>query len=69
MLQSIPPEISIASFSLIGVLTGYIWNEQNKKIKAILKVQEERKCDVVCSDIKSIKTDIAWVKEILDDKL
>ena len=69
MFQSIPPEITIGSFSLIGVLTGYIWNEQNKKIRSILKVQEERKCDVVCSDIKSIKTDIAWVKEILREKL
>jgi hypothetical protein len=62
MLQNIPPEISIASFTAIGVLTGYIWNDQSKKIDAIKKVQESRPCSVIHLRIEKMATDIEWIK-------
>jgi hypothetical protein len=69
MLNNIPPEITIGSFSLIGILTGYIWNNQNNKIKEIKNIQEQRPCTSVCGQINSIKNDINWIKKILDEKL
>ena len=63
MLNSIPPEITIASFSFIGILTGYIWNDQSKKIDAIKKVQEARPCHIVSNTLAQIQTDIKWIKK------
>lgn len=62
MLSTIPPEISIASFSLIGVLTGYIWNAQSKRISENKKILEKLPCNSVCSQIIEIRTDIKWIK-------
>lgn len=69
MLQNIPPEITIASFSAVGVLTGYIWNLQGKKIEKITKIQETRPCNTVCNKIYEIQRDIDWIKKVLDKKL
>lgn len=66
MIASIPPEITIASFSIIGILTGYIWNDQGKKINALKKKQDERPCFVVCGHIETIKNDIEWIKKELN---
>jgi hypothetical protein len=63
MIVNIPPEITIASFSLIGILTGYIWNNQGKKIDKIIKIQENRPCNIICGRIEAIQTDISWIKE------
>ena len=63
MLMNIPPEITIASFSLVGILTGYVWNDQNKRI---IKIEEEQtKCPFpkVRTDLAIIKTDLKWLKE------
>lgn len=67
MLQNIPPEITICSFSLVGILTGYIWNSQNKNIKEIKDTQNSRPCSLIASDISSIKNDIFWIKQILNN--
>lgn len=61
MLSNIPPEITITSFSLIGVLTAYVWNDQNKRI---CKVEEDQsKCPFpnIKVDIAEMKTDIKWI--------
>jgi len=65
MLQNIPPELSLASFSAIGILTGYIWNDQSKKIDALKKVQEARPCHIVANTLAQIQTDIEWIKKNL----
>ena len=65
MIQSIPPEITIGSFSVIGVLTGYIWNTQSKRIDELKKKQNDRPCSQICVYIEAIKTDISWIKKEL----
>jgi len=65
MLANIPPEISIASFSLLGILTGYIWNDQNKRISVLEKEQKECAVPAIKQDIAQIKNDISWLKEFL----
>lgn len=61
-MSLIPPEITIASFSLIGILTGYVWNSQNKRICKIEKVQYDRPCSKVSRIIVEMRTDIKWIK-------
>lgn len=61
MISTIPNEITIASFSLVGILTGYVWNDQNKRI---CKVEEDQaKCPFpnIKIDIAEMKTDIKWI--------
>lgn len=65
MLQNIPSEITITSFSFVGLLTGYIWNAQEKKIKEIREVQKLRPCNVIHLKITEIQTDIKWIKQKL----
>lgn len=65
MLQNIPPEITIASFSVIGVLTGYVWNDQDKRICTVEKNQKELPLVAIKEDITQIKTDIDWLKKYL----
>lgn len=62
MFQTIPSEITITSFSLIGILTGYIWNTQSKYISDNKKALENLPCNSVCSQIIEIRTDIKWIK-------
>jgi len=63
MIANIPPEITIASFSFVGILTGYIWNDQTKRIKKI--EEEQQKCPFpnVRMDLAIIKTDLKWIKQ------
>ena len=68
MIQTIPIEIAIGSFSLVGVLTGYIWNNQSKRIDTIIKTQSTRPCGIIAQNIESIKNDIEWIKRELDKK-
>lgn len=63
MISYIPPEITIGSFSLIGVLTAYIWNNQAKRIKRLEKKQEECPLPNVFVSIAEIKNDIKWIKD------
>ena len=65
MLSNIPPEITIGSFSLVGVLAGYIWNSQSKRFGDIEKIQNKLPCNSVCIKIEAIQTDIQWIKEEL----
>jgi hypothetical protein len=58
VLENIPSEITIGSFSIIGILTGYIWNIQGKKIDGIKKIQDSRPCGIIATDIASIKNDL-----------
>lgn len=67
MLQNIPVEITIASFSTIAILSGYIWNSQGKRIDKIIAVQEKRPCHIVAQSIAQIQTDIEWIKQNLKD--
>lgn len=64
MLQ-IPTEIAIGSFSLIGILTGYIWNEHSKKLKHIENRISTFSFSEIHSSLASIKTDIQWIKHEL----
>lgn len=65
MLQNIAPEITIASFSIIGILTGYIWNDQNRKIKETLEKIEVLPCHTICTKIEKIENNIEWIKKYL----
>ena len=65
MLNSIPPELTLGSFSLVGILTRYIWNSQSKRIKVIEKIQRELPCNKISNLISEMKTDIKWIKRNL----
>lgn len=65
MVNSIPPELTLGSFSLVGLLTGYIWNNQSKRIVNVEKVQKLRPCSDIAVQIIEIKTDIKWIKKNL----
>jgi hypothetical protein len=65
MIANIPPEITIASFSLVGMLTGYVWNDQNKRICKIEEDQNALPIASIHSDIAQMKTDIDWIKKYL----
>ena len=65
MLQNIPLEITVASFSAVGVLTGYIWNNQNKRIKKVEDDIEKCPFPEIKKDIGKIQNDIAWLKKYL----
>ena len=65
MISSIPPEITIASFSVIGILTGYVWNDQNKRIKKLEDDIDTCPFPAVKEDIACIKNDVEWVKKYL----
>ena len=66
MISIIPLEITIGSFSLIGILTGYIWNTHNKRISQIEKVQSNRPCVDIERIIVELRTDIKWIKQKLN---
>lgn len=66
MLQYIPVEITLGSFSLIGVLTAYIWNTQNKQIKDLQETQKQRPCNLIEIEITQIKTDVKWIKKNIE---
>jgi len=65
MLNSIPQELTLGSFSLVGILTGYIWNNQSKRIKGIEKFQKTLPCNKISNLITEMKTDIKWIKRNL----
>ncbi|MFA7662626.1 MAG: hypothetical protein WCX88_01795 [Patescibacteria group bacterium] len=61
MISTIPNEITIASFSVIGALSAYVWNDQSVRIKKI--EEEQQKCPFpnIKIDIAEMKTDIKWI--------
>ena len=65
MINSIPLEITVCSFSLVGVMTGYIWNSLEKRLKKC----EQDICKIPTLEIKesivSIQKDIDWIKKYL----
>jgi len=61
MIASIPSEITIASFSLIGILTGYVWNDQSIRIKKLEHDLEKCPMPMLKVDIAEMKTDIKWI--------
>jgi len=63
MISNIPPEITIASFSIISALTGYIWHVQANQIIEIKKIQSARPCSLIHLKIAKIQTDIEWIKQ------
>lgn len=65
MLQNIPTEITLASFSIISVLTGYIWNNQSKRIKHVEGEIERCPFPNIKRDIAKIQNDIEWIKKYL----
>lgn len=65
MLQNIAPEITIASFSIIGLLTGYIWRDHEKRLCVVEKIQKEVLLIEVRYNIAKILTDIDWIKKYL----
>jgi len=67
-MQDVPMEIFIGSIALCGTLVGYVWNTQGKRIDRIIKIQEKRPCNTVCSQIREIKTDIGWIKKMLEKR-
>lgn len=62
MFLNIPPEITIASFSLVGVLVGFVWNSQEKRIKKLECDVEKCPFPDIKTDIAQIKTDVSWLK-------
>jgi hypothetical protein len=66
MIANIPPEITIASFSLVGMLTGYVWNDQAKRIATL--EQEQNACPFPKMNvvIAEMRTDIKWIKQNLE---
>jgi len=69
MLSQIPPEITLGSFSLVGILTGYIWNDQSKRIKKLEDDISTCPFPDVRTDIATMKTDLKWIKhKIINDK-
>lgn len=61
MLTNIPPEITLASFSLIGILTGYVWNDQSGRIKKLEVDVGKCPMPALKIDIAEMKTDIKWI--------
>lgn len=68
MIQNIPIEITLGSFTIIGAMTAYIWNNQGKKIDGIIKIQEARPCNSICGKIGQIQNDIDWIKKEMEKK-
>lgn len=65
MLQNISPEITIASFSIIGVLSAYIWKDQNKRICNLEDHDKTFPLVAIREDISRMRTDIEWLKKFL----
>jgi len=65
MLSIIPPEITIGSFSIVGILTGYIWNTQAKSISELKKRQNNLPCQLIHNQMTEMKTDLKWIKQNL----
>lgn len=65
MLQNISPEITIASFSIIGVLSGYVWNDQSKRICKLEEHDSTFPLVSIREDISQMRTDIEWLKKFL----
>lgn len=65
MLSDIPSEIVIGSFSLVGVLTGYVWNSQSLRIKKLEDFESLCPFPILRQDIAQMKTDIDWIKKYL----
>lgn len=68
MIANIPPEITLTSFSLIGILTGYIWNDQAKQIKDIRDTQKKRPCHTIHLSIIEMQNDIKWIKRNINSE-
>lgn len=68
VMEEISTKIVIYGISIAGVLVGYIWNEQGKRIARIIKKQESRPCNIICNKIGKIQTDIDWIKKMLEKK-
>lgn len=64
-MLNIPIEITIGSFSLVGILTGYIWNDQAKRIGRIEKEIDSCPFPTFGNDIAKMKNDIDWIKRYL----
>ncbi|MFZ2153993.1 MAG: hypothetical protein WAV16_02065 [Candidatus Moraniibacteriota bacterium] len=65
MIENIPIEFTLGSFSAVGILGGYIWNDLNKEIEEIKKIQCNRPCHQIHLEITEIKTDVKWIKNNL----
>jgi hypothetical protein len=65
MLTFIPPEITIASFSIIGVLGTYVWNDQSTRIKKLESDVDKCPMPDIRVDIATIKNDVFWIKKRL----
>lgn len=65
MISNIPLEITLGSFSIVGILTGYVWNNQSGRIRELENEQKKCLLPYVRSDIAIIKTEIIWIKDNL----
>jgi hypothetical protein len=63
MLNQIPTEIIITVFSVIGILTGYVWNAQSRRISRIEEIQYHRPCVDIERIVVELRTDIKWIKQ------
>lgn len=48
--------------SVVGVLTGYIWNDQNKKIGQLFEHVKDCQSPYVIGKLDVLKNDIDWIK-------
>lgn len=65
MPLTLPPEITIVSFSIVGVLTSYVWNDQTKRIKNLENHTLQCGIPKIKSHLAVIETDIKWIKQNL----
>jgi len=65
MLQNISPEITIAAFGIIGTLTAYVWNSQEKRLVKLERDVEICPFPSIKEDVAAIKKDVDWLKKFL----
>jgi hypothetical protein len=65
MFITMPLEFTATGFSAIIVLSGYIWNEQAKRLRIIENEQKQCPFPAIRQDLAQMKTDIEWLKKFL----
>lgn len=68
MPATVPIEFFFGSISFIGALLAYVWHGLNTKINNIATAHDACPYPLVVSDIKEIKNDIAWIKDVFIKK-
>lgn len=68
MISNIPPEITITSFSLLSILAGYVWRNQDSRICKLELELDKLPLNDFDKSISQIINDIKWIKQFLNQK-